>query len=213
MVIRLTPMSIHRLRKRKHAPVPRRRRSADEARHEALASARKLLIEHGPDAVTLKAVADDLGMTHTNLLHHFGTAGELQSELMSAMVRDLASALMDVVAHLRSDEAAPRALVDMVFDAFDKGGAGTLAAWISLSGNIKYLEPVRVTVAELVRAIEEKFVHEKGDPHLGVTSAVLFIALMAFGDSVIGEPLKDMLERERAAPRKVAAFLLPNFFL
>ena len=206
-------MSIRRLRKVKSPPAPRRRRSADEARGEALASARKLLIEGGPGAVTLKAVADDLGMTHTNLLHHFGTAGELQSELMSAMVRDLAAALMDAVAHLKSDAAAPRALVDTVFDAFDKGGAGTLAAWISLSGNLKYLEPVRLAVAELVRAIERKFAHEKGDPHLGVTSAVLFIALMAFGDSVIGEPLKDMLERERAAARKVAAFLLPKFFL
>jgi len=107
----------------------------------------------------------------------------------------------------------PRALIDMVFDAFDKGGAGRLAAWITLSGNLKYLEPVRAAVTELVSAVEEKFVHEKGDPHLGVTSAVLFIALMAFGDSVIGEPLKDMLERERAASRKVAAFLLPKFFL
>jgi AcrR family transcriptional regulator len=206
-------MSIRKLRKTRTRPAARRRRSADEARHEALASARKLLMTHGPTAVTLKAVADDLGMTHTNVLHHFGTAGELQSELMSAMVRDLAAALMDVVAHLRSDAAAPRALVDMVFDAFDKGGAGTLAAWISLSGNLKYLEPVRVAVAELVRAIEEKFALEKGDPHMGVTSAVLFLALMAFGDSVIGEPLKDMLERERASTRKVAAFLLPKFFL
>src|SRR3984957_6346485 len=179
----LTLMSIHRLRKSKARQVPRRRRTGEEARVEALASARKILIAHGPDAVTLKAVAADLGTTHTNLLHHFGTAGELQSELMSAMVRDLAAALMGAVVHLRSDAAAPRALVDIVFDAFDKGGAGTLAAWISLSGNLKYLEPVRAAVAELVRAIEEKFALEKGDPHMGVTSAVLFLALMAFGDS------------------------------
>jgi len=212
MIVKLTKMSIHKLRKQTSRQAPRRRRSASEARSEALASARKLLMERGPGAVTLKAVAEDLGMTHTNLLHHFGTAGELQSDLMSAMVRDLAEALMEAVAHLRSDEAAPRALVDIVFDAFDKGGAGTLAAWISLSGNLRYLEPVRVAVAELVSAIEAKFVHEAGDPHLGVTSAVLFIALMAFGDSVIGESLKDMLERERAASRKVAAFLLPKFF-
>lgn len=206
-------MSITKARPTRARRLPRRRRSADEARKEALASARKLLIERGPGAVTLQAVADDIGMTHTNLLHHFGSAGELQSELMSAMVRDLAAALMDAVAHLKSDAAAPRALVDIVFDAFDKGGAGTLAAWISLSGYIEYLEPVRSAVTELVKAIEEKFVNEKGDPHLGVTSAVLFIALMAFGDSVIGAPLKDMLERERAASRKVAVFLLPKFFL
>jgi AcrR family transcriptional regulator len=206
-------MSISGLRKTKSRPMPRRRRSAGEAREEVLASARKLLIARGPDAVTLKAVADDLGMSHTNVLHHFGTAGELQSELMNAMVRDLAAALMGAVAQLRADTAAPRALIDIVFDAFDKGGAGRLAAWIVLSGNLDLLEPVRGAVTELVRALEEKFANEKGDPHLGVTSAVLFMALMAFGDSLIGESLREMVDRERTAPRKVAAFLLPKFFL
>jgi AcrR family transcriptional regulator len=191
----------------------RRRRSADEARSEALAAARKLLIEQGPEAVTLKAVADEIGVSHTNVLHHFGTAGELESALMSAMVRDLATALAGVADHLRSDVGAPRALVDMVFDAFDKGGAGRLAAWIVLSGNIDHLEPVRNAVTDLVRALQEKFAQERGDPNLGVTSAVLFIALMAFGDSVIGEPLKNMVDREPTSARKVTAFLLPKFFL
>lgn len=204
-------MSIVKTRKR--ARVPRRRRSADEAREEAIAAARKLLIERGPDAVTLKAVAEEIGVSHTNILHHFGTAGELQSELMSAMVRDLAAALMEAVMQLRSDQPAPRALIDVVFDAFDKGGAGKLGAWIVLSGNTKYLELVRDAVSELVRALEERFAGVKGDTHLGVTSAVLFIALMAFGDSMIGEPLKEMLDRERTATRKVTGFLLPKFFL
>jgi hypothetical protein len=72
---------------------------------------------------------------------------------------------------------------------------------------------VREAVVELVVALQEKFALEKGDPDLGVTSAVLFIALMAFGDSVIGEPLREMVDRERTAGRKVAAFLLPKFFL
>lgn len=206
-------MSIKRVRKSKTRPAPRRRRSADEAKGEALAAARKLLLARGPDAVTLKAVADELGVSHTNILHHFGTAGELQSALMSAMVRDLAVALMGAVAQLRSDTPAPRALIDIVFDAFEKGGAGRLAAWIVLSGNVRYLELVRDAVAELVRALEERFSGVKGDTHLGVTSAVLFIALMAFGDSVIGEPLREMVDRERTATRKVTGFLLPKFFM
>ncbi|HVU21426.1 MAG TPA: TetR/AcrR family transcriptional regulator [Rhizomicrobium sp.] len=209
----LTQMSIRKLPAAKTRLLARRRRSSGEARTEALACARRILIEQGPEAVTLKSVADAVGVSHTNILHHFGSAGELESELMSMMVRDLAAALMEVTARLRSDIEAPRALVDMVFDAFDRGGAGRLAAWIVLSGNIGHLEPVREAVAELVRALEQRFALEKGDTHLGVTSAVLFIALMAFGDSVIGEPLKDMVDRERTASRKVAAFLLPKFFL
>ena len=120
---------------------------------------------------------------------------------------------MGAVAHLRSDAGAPRALVDMVFDAFDKGGAGRLAAWIALSGNLDQLEPVREAVAELVRALEEKFAHGEGRsaPRRHLRGALH--RADGVRRSVIGEPLKDMLDRERTAARKVAAFLLPKFFL
>lgn len=36
----------------------------------ALEAARGLLVETGPQAVTLKAVAGRIGRTHANLLHH-----------------------------------------------------------------------------------------------------------------------------------------------
>lgn len=202
-------MSIVKLRRRR---TRRRRRSAEEAREEALSAARKLLLEKGPDAVTLKAVAAGIGMTHTNLLHHFGTAEELQSALMSKMVRDLNEALGDAVTHLRSEEGAPRALIDKVFDAFDKGGAGQLAAWIALSGKQTALEPIQKAVTELVNAIEEKFAATGDESHQRVTSAVLFIALCAFGDAIIGGALVDMLGRERDAAREITALLLPRFF-
>jgi AcrR family transcriptional regulator len=190
----------------------RRRRTPDEARAETLASARSLLLREGPDALTVQRVSAEVGMSHTNLLHHFGSALELQSALMGMMVSELTVALDKAVTHFRSDEGAVRALIDMVFDAFDKGGAGHLAAWIALSGKLDHLDPIKKAVQKLVRAVEEKFTAEPGDPHMGVTSAVLFLALVAFGDSVIGGPLKDMLDRERAAPRKIAAILLPKFF-
>jgi AcrR family transcriptional regulator len=199
-------------RRRNAAVSVRRRRTPEEARSETLIAARKLLLEEGPDAVTLQRLAAELGMTHSNLLHHFGSAGELQSALMAMMVRDLTAAVDGAISHLKSDAGAPRALIDMVFDAFDKGGAGKLAAWIAVSGNTEHLESITKAVNNLVQGIESKFARDSGDTHLGVTSAVLFLALMAFGDAVIGNALKDMLERERAAPRKIAAFLLPKFF-
>jgi len=91
-----------------------------------------LLLTGGPDAVTLAAVGKMVGVSHANVIHHFGSAAGLRAALMASMVRDLTLALDDAVAHVRSDEAAPRKLVDIVFDAFEKGGAGALAAWIAL---------------------------------------------------------------------------------
>jgi AcrR family transcriptional regulator len=192
--------------------VPRRRRSPEEARREALVSARGLLIERGPNAVTLKAVADEIGVTHVNLIHHFGSAADLQTALVGAMVRDLTDALAAAVVHLRSDAGAPRALVDHVCEAMDTGGAGRLAAWIALSGDLERLEPARGAIQELVEAIHEKFASENDEAREQIRRAVLFIALCSFGDAVIGNPLRDMLGQGRDATREILARVAPLFF-
>jgi AcrR family transcriptional regulator len=189
----------------------RRRRAPDEARREAVASARALLMAGGPTAVTLKAVADEIGVTHVNLIHHFGSAAGLQTALMATMVRDLTDALAAAVTHLRSAEGAPRALVNQVFDAMDQGGAGRLAAWIALSGDPSHLEPVRAAIRDLVQAVYDKFADEGPDTLQKIQRAVLFIALCAFGDAVIGAQLRDMLEQADDVPRDIVARLLSSF--
>lgn len=198
-------MSIERVR--------RRRRTPEEARLEVLACARARLLAGGADSVTLKAVADDLGMTHANLIHHFGSAEGLQSALMGSMVADLSNALDAAIARLRTDEGAPLELINAVFDAFAEGGAGKLAAWIVLKGDLTHLEPVRAAVNGLVEAIRDKL----GDPMTAspkqLSSAVLFIALSAFGEALIGPPLRDMLDQDEDASRQVVAGLLPYFLL
>ena len=72
--------------------VRRRKRLGDEAREEGLVAARKLLLADGPGAVTLANVGRELGMSHANVLHHFGSAAGLQSALMGSMIRDLTTA-------------------------------------------------------------------------------------------------------------------------
>lgn len=187
----------------------RRKRLGDEAREEGLIAARKLLLAGGPSAVTLASVGREIGMSHANVLHHFGSAAGLQSALMGSMIRDLTTALDDAVAHLRSDTAAPRTLVDQVFDAFGPGGAGQLAAWIAMSRDFGHLEPVREAVQSLVVAFREKFVEQEADAR--VRAAVLMIAICAFGDAVIGPHLRDMLGQSDDAMRDLTARLLPVF--
>lgn len=191
----------------------RRRRTPEEARLEALACARARLLTGGPDAVTLKAVADDLGVTHTNLIHHFGSAAGLQSALMASMVADLAQALDTAIVRLRTDEGAPLELVNAVFDAFAEGGAGKLAAWIVLKGDLSHLEPVRDAVTGLVDAIQDKLGDPDGQTHTRIPSAVLFIALSAFGEALIGQPLREMLGQDDDSSRQVIAGLLPHLLL
>lgn len=181
---------------------------------EALASARRLFLERGPVAVTLKAVAEDLGMTHTNLLHHFGSAADLQAALMDTMMRDLNVALFSAVKDLRTDETSAQiqALAGDVFDAFGPGGAGRLGAWLALTGNSAHFEHTEEAISRLVGVIEEAFAKRDGAAHRAVTSGVLLLVLCAFADSLIGKALAEMLGRERYAARKAVAALLPMLF-
>jgi len=170
------------------SPVRRRRTSAD-ARAEALAVARKLLLAHGPSGVTLKAVAAEIGVTHANLLHHFGSAGELQGALMSMMVRDLADALSAAVSPLRDGSSSMEELVGLAFRAFDEGGAGHLAAWLVLNRETARLEPL----AQVVRSVAEA-IREPGQTE-PIERAILFVTQAAFANAVIGPVLAPMLGR------------------
>lgn len=190
----------------------RRRRTAEESRREALASARILLMKGGPEAVTLHAIAQELGVTHATLLHHFGSAAALQSELIAMMVRDLSEALGAVISRVRTDRGAPLEIVSEVFKAFDEGGAAHLAAWVALSRDLSHLEPIRAAVQDLVKAIGER-IGDDGRGQARIASAVLLIALTAFGDALIGAPLRDMLGRPDDATRKMVAGLLPIFLV
>lgn len=178
----------------------------------ALVEARRLLLNKGPDAVTLKAVADALHMTHSNLLHHFGSAAELQADLMSAMLRDLNDAIVGAVRQMGEDAKGPRDLVDKVFDAFDKGGAGRLAAWSILTHNDAHIGPVREAVLDLVAGIEKAGPPQAAEARERVRAVVLFVSLLAFGDAIIGQRLAEILGLKRKAARDLTAALLAHLF-
>ncbi|PZT91714.1 MAG: TetR/AcrR family transcriptional regulator [Citromicrobium sp.] len=185
----------------------RRKRSGDEAREESIVAARSLLLEGGPGAVTVSNVGQRAGMSHGNIIHHFGSAAGLQASLMGTMVDDLTEALESAVEQIREDTGAQKSVVDQVFDAFDSGGAGQLAAWIVLARDFEHLEPIRNAVQSLVAAFTEKI----SGPHAEerVKGAVLTIAISAFGDAVIGPHLREMLDLKDDEMRKLTSNMIP----
>ena len=186
----------------------RRKRHAEEAREEGLAAARALLLSEGPAAVTVARVGKAIGMSHTNVIHHFGSAAELQTALMGSMISDLTKALDEAVTHMRTDASAPSVLIDQVFTAFDEGGAGQLAAWLALRREFAHLEPIRQAVLDLVAAVTEKYASYP-DADTRIRGLVLLIAIAAFGDAVIGPHLRAMLGQDADAGRVLMAQLLP----
>jgi AcrR family transcriptional regulator len=187
------------------APPPRRRRLSSEiAREQIIASARRLLLEEGPAAVTLKAVAGELGMSHANLLHHFGSAAGLRSALIEDMSHSVIQAVEAVSSRVRTGQADRREVVDLVFDAVDSGGAGRLIAWMSLAGEIRQLEPVFQAVRDLAAALQASDPAPEPDSRQRITAEILAVLLPSIGDALVGEALHAALGRDRETGRELA---------
>ena len=179
----------------------RKRLSQEESRTVALEAARALLIELGPQAVTLKAVASRIGRTHANLLHHFGSAAGLQKALAEHLAVTICATIEDAVLATRAGEGTPRDVVDLTFDAFDKEGGGMLATWMLMNGNEDALDPLLEAIHELVDDLGE---HEGGRMH-DVTHA---LCVMALGDALMGGPLAQSLGIPRTSARDKAEKML-----
>jgi AcrR family transcriptional regulator len=177
----------------------RKRLRPEESRSAAIEAARRLLLAHGPQAVTLKAVAAEIGRTHANLLHHFGSAAGLQGELARSIADSVTSTIAEAVERARAGEADARDIVDRTFDAFDCEGAGALAAWMILTGNRDALNPILDSIRGLVAQLSVG--HE--DHHVG--ESTLALVLSALGDSLLGAPIAEALGLPRDKARELAA--------
>jgi AcrR family transcriptional regulator len=180
----------------------RERLSPEASRAAALEAARALLIEQGPHAVTLKAVAGRMGKSHANLLHHFGSAAGLQAALAGLISGRVCAGIEAAVRRARANEADPIEIVDRVFDAFGKEGAGALAAWMILSGNRDALNPVLEAIHQLVDHLRA------GHEDRPVTETTLWIVLVAMGDSLLGEEMAASLGLDRGKAREIVRRLL-----
>jgi AcrR family transcriptional regulator len=166
-------------------PAMPRRLSPEASRLAALEAARDLLLESGPQAVTLKAVAGRIGRTHANLLHHFGAA----------------------VAQMRGGAVTPHELADLIFDQFDREGAGALASWMLLSGNEDALDPIIEAIHRLVDEISED-----GQDDTSLHELTLEMVLMALGDALLGGPMSASLGLPRETGRQLAGRKLAASF-
>lgn len=182
--------------------IVKKRLTPEQSRFAAIEAARALLIEAGPQAVTLKAVAGRIGRTHANLLHHFGSASGLQKALAKNLAETVCETIGAAVLKARAEDGDQREIVDLTFDAFDKQGAGALASWAILTGNEDALDPIVETIHDLVDRLGQG--HEDEPVHRDT----LGLVLMALGDALLGGPMAAALGLPREASREIAAGLL-----
>ena len=183
--------------------IVKKRLSPEESRSAALEAARQILVETGPAAVTLKAVAARIDRTHANLLHHFGSAAGLQKALAAYQAETVCATIGKKMAESPPGERNVREIVDLAFDAFNSGGAGALATWMAATGNEDALDPVIDAIHRLIDGMTPD-AHEKRLLH----EDTLALVLMALGDAQLGGPMAEALGLPRDTARVLATELI-----
>ena len=183
--------------------IVKKRLSPEESRSAALEAARQILVEMGPAAVTLKAVAGRIDRTHANLLHHFGSAAGLQKALAAYQAETVCATIGRKMAESPPGERNLREIVDLTFDAFNEGGAGALATWMAATGNDDALDPIVDAIHRLIDGMAPD-AHEKRLMH----EDTLALVLMALGDAQLGGPMAEALDLPRDTSRVLATELI-----
>ena len=179
--------------------LPKRKRlTQDESRAAAVAAARALLLDQGAAAITLKAVAARIGRTHANLLHHFGSVAGLHRALAEDIAVTVSASITSAIASRRQGLATERDVVDAMFDAFARDGAGELIGWIALTRQRDALKPVIDTIAAIVADFTAA-----GDQR-PMDKVTLGLVLLAVGDSLVGEEVSKGTGQTRDQVRQIA---------
>ena len=111
----------------------RKRRSPEAARDEILAAAERHLVAHGPAGLRLPELADEVGVSHPAILHHFGSREALVSAVVEHAVRKLQHDLMQAIEG-SGDQFPGASLLDRVYETLATSGHARLIAWLLLSG-------------------------------------------------------------------------------
>jgi AcrR family transcriptional regulator len=90
-------------------PLSRRDRLRAATTEEIIQTARRLLVASGPDAVSLRAIAKEMGMTAPGLYRYFGSLEELRRNLCASLFTELGEDIHRAIHSAAPPASAPGA--------------------------------------------------------------------------------------------------------
>lgn len=199
------------------AAKPRKRRSQAEARDAILDAAEAILAAQGLEQVLLKPVAQAAGITHSGVLHHFGSRAGLLEALFQRASERMRGEMLDRLTGVAPD-AGMDELVDVVLSVYERGADPSRApilAWLIANGGDAL--PAReafglASIAERVHAARLRVAPaaSAADTQFRVE---LFVLAM-FGDLMVGSSTRlrlsgrDSVRRRREFRERLVRLLL-----
>jgi AcrR family transcriptional regulator len=174
------------------------RRAAPDMREQALAAARRLIVERPDEVLSMRAVAEAAGVTHPNLSHHFGSLAGLHVALAEELIRELLAGLRALGLDVdNNDDYAP--LVERVFELFDKKGLGRVMAWLVRSGETDRLQPVNDLLAQFIAELTRG---RSGNEAMLIARDALILSFAAYAESSVGVLLGSIFKISAAQRRR-----------
>lgn len=179
----------------------RRRRTPESARRAILDAAGRRLTHDGPDGLRLQSIAADLGISHSSILHHFGS----REGLLEALSQDAFDALdRDLLAILESSasgEERTAGLLERVARTLRDQGHARLLAWQIMSGRLPRTESpaeretsnqMLTRVAEAIHRVRLEYARQSGRDRPELEDTRFFVLMMAyalFAEALAGDTL------------------------
>lgn len=183
---------------------PRVRRSPEEARALIVAAAQRIIAARGPDAVGLKDVAREAGVSHALVSHYFGTYEGLVGAALESHARTRREQLMSRIGSAGDD--GPYAWIEHAFAGISDPSYGRLAAWAMLTGRLgeSGYFPRRDQGLRQVTDVLEAYLRSRHDSEATrdeIELVVLLVISSAFGYSMGGKHFWEALGREPTPER------------
>ncbi|MBX3219706.1 MAG: TetR/AcrR family transcriptional regulator [Labilithrix sp.] len=194
----------------------RTRRSPEEARTLILEAAGRLFETHLPDAVGLKDVAREAGVSHALVTHYFGTYAALVEATLERRFHQLRDELVPIVMTLITDDADAKAMLAAHRRAIAKAAADPatlrLVIWALLSGRVAADDffPHRMQGLKLLAdSLEARSPAPREDLEFLLIASFALTTTWTFGRRAFAGALgrKSTRELEEAFDRRIDAML------
>lgn len=200
--------------------LPKRiRRTPEEAKALILSTAAERLKDQGLDGLNLTGVAEDAGISHATIIHHFGSSDEMRR----ALVRHMTTALLVDVIEALQQEVSPQDVCQNLFRAIVENGHARLLAWLAVDSGNELASPeaeVQSLFDAIILTLANDFHREHADINTinvappcaeeldQARNIVLLVATAAIGLGIAGTELGTLLgmseDQQNAFPRWLA---------
>lgn len=191
--------------KPKSTSAKRVRRSAADARALILSAAQTRLSDVGPEGLQIKEIASIAGVTHSTVLHHFGSAEGLRSALAERMVEKLLGDILAVMDQREQMDPSDNTILFRVFEVLSDDGNARLLAWSMLKGaeleqgrdTLKGLfDQLLVGVVEAVKTAAGNMIVNDNVAERQARFIIYLVASTAVGDGIAGSYLAQLVGLE-----------------